>query len=726
MTRSTPGIQSMVQDMNRCVPGILTGVLLAGVLLHTAADPAAAQRRTHSVGEFEYTVDAQDMYNTSSQPEFSFTGTWPQDYYRYGTIGYHWNATLVGRFVNGDGVEMLRHDETWPSNAGYREPPEYGLREVRRVRPPVTYLEKSDGSIAQVSRKVDVEIDPDLPADVMIELHYKTPPGFDVVKRSYSFSNPLHDDYIIQHNRFIVTFDADQDPGPDLGVDTTQVLEDVYFVIGYAFNNIAGVNMNQTRWYSESRGEWADYEVMPSRLVPGGRDLLIGYGFDGQHPDITTFESGGKPFDNFGDPRYAIGIMPSTAFLPTAEFTSSTYAGFTTLHADVSGKSNADDPAQPRTVLSNGNIQNVWDRKFPGYATWWDWAASHTRVGVEEVPGWPNNPAQSPGDLIFKAYGPYDLVKGDTVNIVFAVGVGGISRQLAEEKGKEWLAWYRGEPGATFDDAAKNALIATGMDSLRQTLDRAYWAWHNGLNVGTPLPSPDLTITEGANRITLEWTDLAARYDHVAGYRIYRKRGTLMNDTDEELEAIIRERPDGKLWPDGQRRRWERIAEVDASQTSYVDLDVIRGEPYYYAVTVLDDGSTNLGIASGALESSRFTNRSQQPAFSFQPGVGATDKIRVVPNPFIASAGDYNFSDEVNKLLFVNLPPYCTIQIFTATGNLVKTIEHTNGSADDWWDQVTDFNQLAASGVYLMHVSNARDENQNPLPNALTKFVIVR
>ncbi len=719
-------IQPMVQDMNRSVPAKWMGVLLAGVLLHAAADTALAQRRTHSVGAYEYAVDAQDIYNTSSQPEFSFTGTWPQDYYRYGTISFHWNATLVGHFVNGDGLDMQRYDETWPANAGFREPPNYGLREVHRVRPPVTYLEQADGSIAPVNRQSEVEVDPEIPSDVMIELHFKTPPGLDVVKRSYSFANQLHDDYIIQHNQYVVTFDGDKDPGVDLGVDTTQVLEDVYFVIGYSFNNIAAVNMNQTRWYSESRGEWSDYEVTPSKLVPSGRDLLIGYGYDGQHPDINTFESGGKPFDNIGDPRYAVGIMPSTSFLPTAEFTASTYAGFTTLHADVSGKSNADDANQPRTVLTNGNIQNIWDRKIPGYGTLWDWAASHSRNHAADVPGWPDDPSRSPGDLIFMAYGPYDLVMGDTVNIVFAVGAGGISREMAEEKGKEWLAWYRGEPGATFDDAAKDALIRSGMDSLRLTLDRANWAWQHDLQVGEALPSPDLTVTEGANRISLSWTDMAARYSSAKSYRIYRKRGTFMNDTDEELESIVREHSDGSLWPDGERRRWHVIAEVPASQTSYVDEDVVRGEPYYYGVTVMDDGSGNQGLISGPVESSRYTNRSRQPAFSFEPGVGATDNIRVVPNPYFASAGDYNFSDEVNKLLFVNLPPYCTIRIYTASGNLVKTIEHANGSADATWDQVTDYNQLAASGVYIMQVRNAQDENREPLPDAINKFVIVR
>lgn len=196
-------------------------------------------------------------------------------------------------------------------------------------------------------------------------------------------------------------------------------------------------------------------------------------------------------------------------------------------------------------------------------------------------------------------------------------------------------------------------------------------------------------------------------------------------DTEDELEAILRER-DGKLWPDGQRRKWEVIAEVPGDQNFYVDENVSRGEPYYYAVTVVDDGSQNSGLIPGPLESSRYTNRSQTPAIPFEPGEGSTDNIRVVPNPYFASAGEYNFSDDSNNLLFVNLPPFARLRIFTARGDLVKTIEHTSGSADEIWDQVTDYNQLAASGVYILHVSNARDAEMNPLPDATVKFVIVR
>jgi hypothetical protein len=187
---------------------------------------------------------------------------------------------------------------------------------------------------------------------------------------------------------------------------------------------------------------------------------------------------------------------------------------------------------------------------------------------------------------------------------------------------KEGMAgMVRGEPGATFDNAAKNALIATGRDSLFQTLDRANWAWHNGLNVSNPLPSPDLTITEGANRISLEWTDMAARYSNVRhtasiGSAV-RCRMTPMSSWSRSSEPLRMARCG----------RTARAAMGDDHRSaglpdSYVDLDVIRGEPYYYAVTVVDNGSTNTGLVPGPLESSRFTNRSQQPAVAFQPGEG--------------------------------------------------------------------------------------------------------
>jgi hypothetical protein len=308
------------------------------------------------------------------------------------------------------------------------------------------------------------------------------------------------------------------------------------------------------------------------------------------------------------------------------------------------------------------------------------------------------------------------------VVIVYAVAVNGISQNLAIEKGLEWRDWYRDVAGATFDDDAKNDLIATGKDSLFQSLERALWAWDNNLIIPSPLPAPDLTVTSGPNVVYLEWEDMSDVGDPVTGaadldhYNIYRKRGAFLVDTYDELKD------------DGTHIVWEKIAEVAGGETKYTDDNVVRGESYHYAVTAVDDGTQNTtGVMPGQkLESSKYANRSQVAAIPFLPGEDNTDAIKVVPNPFIVGGGDFNFTGDDNQILFVNLPPYCTLRIYTATGDLIKTIEHASGSADEIWDQVTESTQYVASGVYILQIANAEDINRNGLPDSNVKFVIIR
>jgi hypothetical protein len=687
-------------------------IFLIGCLLVSYSLSLDAQRRTHNLGDYEYTVDIRNLINMSSQPDFTSTGTWPQDHYRYGTVVYHLNAVIVGKYIDTLDVEVNNYLQIWPTGAAGRT-----IQEYRRHAPPNVYV-NVDGELVPSSRPFDGIVDPDLPADMMVKLTYKTVPGFDITNRSYSFANQNHNDYVIQHNQIIMNFDWNDNGLPN--TDTTQVVEDVYFVVGYGFQVYEGTIMTQTNWPSESKGDWASFDWVNSTLVPGAGPFGVSYGWNGDHPDVNTFESGGKDFDNTGNPRYGIGLQGTTP-MPSAEFVSSAYGGFAALDVNVRSVGNRPNNApdifpimtQPRSVKSSMNISHWWDRSVPGFASWRHFAESGSIEHAQDIAGWPNNPGVTPGNLCFQVYGPFNLAYRDTVNIVFAVGANGISRDLAEEKGREWLAWYRGEAGATFDDAAKNQLIATGRDSLFQSMDRAFWAWHQGLNIPAALPSPDLFVTPLPNYVELEWAHPA--YPNVDHYRVYRKRGEFLVDTH------------GELRPDGVRRKWELIATVPRGESAYEDYDVVRGEPYYYAVTIVDDGSQNThGLFPGQkLESSRYSNRSRLSAMTFEPGEPTTDNIRIVPNPYIFRAGEFNFADD-NKLLFVNLPPFCTIRIYNVTGDLIKTIQHTTGRADAAWDQVTEYNQLIASGVYILHVSNARDIDGNPLRDTFEKFVVIR
>jgi hypothetical protein len=252
-------------------------------------------------------------------------------------------------------------------------------------------------------------------------------------------------------------------------------------------------------------------------------------------------------------------------------------------------------------------------------------------------------------------------------------------------------------------------------------MDRAMWAWQHNLDVPDPLPSPDLNVRSGPNVIYLEWEDMSKVGDFDTGvpdldhYNIYRKKGNFLVDKEDEIRA------------DGKHLVWEPIATVPKTQTSYVDSTVERGESYHYAVTAVDDGTQNWQQPGLKLESSKYINRSEIAARSFEPGKGNATGVRIVPNPYLTKAGDFNFTgEEINQLLFVNLPPYCTLRIFNVTGDLIKTIEHKSGSADERWDQVTEFNQLVASGVYILQVADARDLNGNSMPGSDEKFVIVR
>ena len=73
----------------------------------------------------------------------------------------------------------------------------------------------------------------------------------------------------------------------------------------------------------------------------------------------------------------------------------------------------------------------------------------------------------------------------------------------------------------------------------------------------------------------------------------------------------------------------------------------------------------------------------------------------------------------LRQLLFFNIPPVCTIKIYTMSGDLVKTIHHTDGTSEEAWNQVTEYNQLIYTGVYLYAL-------ESDMGNKTGKFVVVR
>ncbi|MDZ7262648.1 MAG: hypothetical protein ONB05_11155, partial [candidate division KSB1 bacterium] len=342
------------------------------------------------------------------------------------------------------------------------------------------------------------------------------------------------------------------------------------------------------------------------------------------------------------------------------------------------------------------------------------------------------------------AFGPYDLPFGENIHIVMFEAVGAIDRRLAIDYGRQWKEGTLEWQGLT-GDKAKNALIATGKDSLHQIVRRAEWTWENGISAVPDGPeSPNLRITAGPGKIELEWyygdydpiggthavtppnPDVDTGVQDFAGYRLYRAEDSYLNV---------------------YTKIWECGGTTGIPVTNkYIDRNVKRGKNYFYYVVAYDDGSQNVSEGQ-SVESSHFSNRNfQYAAVPYEGARTKLDSVYVVPNPFHAQGLEYGgtFVEDYlidpylsarleDRLYFVGLPAKAIIRIFTVHGDLVKTLYHPNPenqlsvpeSADEMWFQISDSWQTIKSGVYFYHVEGW-DLEGNYLGSTTGKFVVIR
>ncbi len=537
-------------------------------------------------------------------------------------------------------------------------------------------------------------------ADERIESKYASNTGINVHMFSYALANQNHNSYIIREYTFTNDGNTDDDVGsielPD------QNLTDVYF--GFEYFLIPGGDRGH-----QVVGQNDDWAVYTGNEI--GDELRgLYYMYDGDADDNHS------DWDDIGDPE------PTTG-----EFLSTQYPGFGVLHADTSPSDDTDDLTQPSTVnivprrimksYTRGNTENEMYLEMS--------SGIQSRGTVGDAPTAYDPLVKEPVCLM--SFGPYNLNIGESVTIVIYEAVGAVSQKIAIEAGAQWLDGTLEFEGKTGDEA-KNALVATGLDSLMKHAKNAEYAWSIGLeNLPTPPPAPDnFNIIPGPGKIELEWESVADDEDwqtdafDFVGYKVYRAEGLYTNT-------------------------YQLIATLEGDTTHYTDRATERGKKYFYSVTAYDDGSQNTtGVNPGeSLESSRYSNRNF--AVGGSPFLGAQptlDSVYVVPNPYhlqgLAYGGsvveDYSDVPRLeDKLGFVGLPAKAIIRIFSMHGDLLATLPHPNPdnpnsvpeSADEEWFQITDYWQTIRSGVYVFFVEGW-DLDGNSVGSTTGKFVVIR
>ena len=579
----------------------------------------------------------------------------------------------------------------------------YYFKVFGRFQSPNVLVDFENATNNQLYDIVD-KYDENLPCDRMIVTKMHTSIGITITRKVMAFSQQYHDNYIVYDyilkNTGIIDLDGTVDSKELTGII-------LHFANRYAPAHEAFYHdwapINNVDW-----GRNTINHVIGTDPTASDFQMRAQYSWYGPHSNADD------PINDWGAPNYFTGQLGAVQ-----------YCGTVTLHADKSPLDNSDDPAQPLTThyFGSDKYTSSFDQYNAASMTrkYEDMIAGHAAVTHAEEVGngfadiWGSD---NGGYSACFGYGPYTLEPGDSIHIVYAEGVSGIDRIKSLEVGTKWMrdqSPFIMPDGSQSNDNNdyKNKWVQTGEDSILQTLNRASLNYNSEYNIPQPPPPPDLfEVKSGGNRIMLSWSNNAENSDNFNGYKIYR--------------AIAK--PDTSF---------EKIFECDNSNivNTFNDETARRGFDYYYYIQSKDDGSTNDIEPDAPLVSGKFYTMTNKPAYLLRPAGESLSEIRIVPNPYNIRARELQFGiDAADRIAFYGLPPECNIKIFTERGDLIKQIEHIDGSGDERWNSLTSSGQMIVSGLYIAYFE-ATSDYVDPITGKLLfkkgdhtirKFVVIR
>jgi hypothetical protein len=559
--------------------------------------------------------------------------------------------------------------------------------------------------------------------------------GITVERKIYAFSQQYHDNYHIMEYTFTNT------GNPDIGL-TAKTLTGVMFYWqfryapggpgpGYEVNNSArwGINaMNDARGYPP--------DISNSLIPASENDIRCSFTWLGLHTSANTPPAGSSPnaatFDNIGAPIFSsTGISGVSTYIQAADTNwrlgAAQFAGNAPIYADKSPTDRTDDPNQPSTTsylgsdepisqnanpltqFDKGIMTNMYAKMTEGHAPRHAWLVDPTgKFSVQTVQG--NIGVGAPGGWSEgMGYGPYTLAPGQSIKIVWAEGMSGLTFDECVRIG---LQYKRG----AITTKQKNDSVLSGRLRLIETMRRAVANYKSGFNIPKPpYPPATFNVRGGGDRIALTWEPNPKESSNgFAGYRVYRATG--------RADSTYR-----MIYQCGGTRPSDPNVSYDPAKTySFNDVSPTRGISYYYYLVSFGNpipADPTTRTPAGELESNLFYTKTYDPATLKRPAGTSSDQIRIAPNPYIISSNEnaLRFPSEPDKIAFFNIPGNCMISIYTELGELIKQIKHDDGTGDAYWNSITSSNQIIVSGIYIVVI-----ENKDTGEKVIKKLVVIR
>ncbi len=513
----------------------------------------------------------------------------------------------------------------------------------------------------QLHKNYNFSESPDKPEEYITATSQIPEYPLEIESERMAWSLPKYDDFILVRIKLTNT--------------GTDALQDLYFARNVPWEQAHGFNNDQKFMWLEEEKAFVFYDDRS---------------FSWNSEEETYFEYGPGPVTgDAGDPvdiqvpnAVKHELMSPTLYscvgmvVPPAK-NGQDALNYNIVHTDNNHEIDSGVPDYEQKPQNTDNANDIL-RKLTHIQPRMSWDEASADASTQDG----NKYERKPFEVI--SFGPYDLAAGESVEIVYAFIFGQTTRERIVQGGVDVTSTF----------------VQEGLVEWKKNYAAAMELIENNYR---PTAYPPPTVGEkgdnllveavpGFNQISFEpipssYTDPLSGSNDLAGYKVYRSNYS-------------------RIGP------WEVLADLSVSEASSMmqdgmvvvqDETVTLGVGYYYTVSSYDTE----GLESAAIAYNRYGVFPQRA-----PGTADATGTYVVPNPFRVINRLID-SSEWNRISFVNVPAQCTIRIYTVAGDLVRELEHDDGSGEKSWGsnatldlQATRYWKYPSPGVYVYQVES--------------------